>query len=207
MTQRTSLAPGLLLAAPRLGDPNFERSVVLLGQHDEEGALGWVLNGRALSPVGELLREAELVPDGVVLPEREAYLTAARIGGPVSPGSAWLLYRLGEGEELPDPVADAAPTLPVGGRSAVSSSRELIEAVARGEGPPAFRLLLGYAGWGPMQLESEIQQGAWLPVSVELDLLVDPLFGLEPEALWDAAYRVAVGASPMAFNSPEKGSA
>lgn len=49
---RRSLAPGLLLAAPQMGDPNFDRTVVLLARHDDDGALGWVLNGRALSPLG-----------------------------------------------------------------------------------------------------------------------------------------------------------
>ena len=197
MQDSSSLAPGLLLAAPRLGDPNFERSVVLLGQHDEEGALGWVLNGRALATVSDLLRDAELIPSGVVLPSRAEYRTAVRVGGPVSPGSAWLLFRLGEGESVPE------ETLSLGGQNAITSSREIIESVARGDGPPEFRLILGYAGWGPMQLEGEIQQGAWLPARVDLDLL----FELDPDDLWDAAYHLAVGASPMAFNSPSKGSA
>jgi putative transcriptional regulator len=190
------LAPGLLLAAPRLGDPNFERSVVLLGQHSGEGALGWVLNGRPLAPVGQLLRDAELVPSGTVLPATPEYQSQVRVGGPVAPDSAWLLFRNRSGEPLPEEA------LHLGGQSAITSSRGIIESVARGSGPSEFRLLLGYAGWGPMQLEGEIQQGAWLPAPVDLDLLFD----LDPDDLWDNAYRLAVGANPMAF-SAHKGSA
>ena len=195
----TSLAPGLLLAAPRLGDPNFERSVVLLGQHDEEGALGWVLNGRCLASVAEILVDAELVPAGVALPRRREYQGQARVGGPVAPGSAWLLFPVVDGAPLPD------ETMAIGRRNAITSSRDLLAQVARGEGPADFRLILGYAGWGPMQLEGEIREGAWLPAAADLDALL-ALDARNPDELWDAAYHLAVGANPMAFNTP-RGSA
>ena len=84
--------PGLLLAAPRLGDPNFERTVVLLGHHDEGGSLGWVLNGRPLLPVHRILTDADLVPPGVVLPSTPSYAASARVGGPVMAGSVWLVF-------------------------------------------------------------------------------------------------------------------
>src|SRR5512146_250378 len=83
----SSLAPGLLVAAPPLGDPNFARSVVLLAAHGPEGAFGWVVNGRELMSMGELLARAE-VPDAPTdLPGK------VRIGGPVSPEQVWLVYR------------------------------------------------------------------------------------------------------------------
>jgi putative transcriptional regulator len=191
-----SLAPGLLLAAPRLGDPNFVRSVVLLGHHDEEGALGWVLNGEALAPVHRVLRDAGLVPEGFALPEGGAYATSVRLGGPVTPGSAWLLYRKADG------IEPLSGDLSVGEDHAVTCARESIEALASGRGPSWFRLLLGYAGWAPGQLESEIAAGAWLPARLDPSLLLDR----EPDELWDAAYRAA-GTNAFSFTGGNGGSA
>src|SRR5436189_121900 len=82
----------------------------------------------------------------------------------------------------------AAPRL--GDQHAITGAREIIEAIARGEGPTSFRLLLGYAGWGPGQLEGEIGAGAWLPASLDASLL----FAGDAEELWDAAYQTTVGA-------------
>lgn len=198
MTLPSSLAPGLLLAAPRLGDPNFERSVVLLGHHDDDGALGWVLNGRALSSVETILREGDLVPEGITLPDTASYTTPARLAGPVLPGSAWLLFAKAPGSAV------FAGELVLDDSYAISGSREVIEAVARGEGPRTFRLFLGYAGWGPGQLEGEIAAGAWLPAPLDLGVLF-----AEGDAAsqWDGAYRQAVGAGAYSFTTGPRGSA
>ncbi|RYE91597.1 MAG: YqgE/AlgH family protein [Myxococcales bacterium] len=192
----TTLAPGLLLAAPRLGDRNFERTVVLMGHHDHDGALGWVLNGQPLVPVRQLLQEAALVPPGVVLPATPSFDAPACVGGPVMSGSAWLLFE--REPSLPD--YESAHDLGCG--FAVTGARAAIEAVASGQGPRVFRLLLGYAGWGPGQLEGEIGAGGWLPASIDRSLLST----LELDRLWDTAYSLS-GTSPMAFSSPTRGSA
>lgn len=192
----STLAPGFLLAAPKLGDPNFERSVVLMGQHDSSGALGWVLNGRAIVPVRQLLRDASLIPPGVTLPDHPSFDAAARVGGPVMAGSAWLIFE----REPGGPVYDGEHEL--GGSFFATGARAAIEAIARGEGPRVFRLLLGYAGWGPEQLEGEIRAGAWLPADVDHELLRSH----GPEGMWDAAYK-GMGASPFAFTSTARGSA
>jgi putative transcriptional regulator len=197
MGDTAALAPGLLLAAPRLGDPNFARSVVLLGHHDEEGALGWVLNGRAIAPVGQVLADAGLVPEGSAPPSSRWHQAPVRIGGPVMPGVAWLLFHKPVGA----PVFRGE--LALVDDYAVTGDRMLIEAVARGEGPERFRLVLGYAGWGPGQLESEIAAGGWLPAPLDPSLLFD----VEVDALWDAAYRTTVGAHAFSFGSGPKGSA
>ena len=197
MPTEKSLAPGLLLAAPRLGDPNFERSVVLLARHDEDGALGWVLNGRELLPVGTILRNANLVPPGVTLPKGGCYALPARLGGPVMPGSAWVLYRRTEsGAEYDGEHA-------IGVDYVMTSSREVVEAIARKEGPEEFHLFLGYAGWGPEQVEGEIQAGGWLPTDVPggfLDRMTDA-----PDAFWKYAYESSLGVGPMAFTSLRAG--
>ena len=192
----SSLAPGFLLAAPRLGDPNCERTGVLLGHHDEEGALGWVLNGKGLMPVRKILADASLVPPGVTLPHTPSYVAHARIGGPVAQGSVWLIHER-EGEAQPgEGVHD------LGGGFIATGARAAVEAVARGEGPAFFHLVLGYAGWGPGQLDGEIQRGAWLPVDFDPRLLRSHDTG----ALWDEAYR-SVGTTPLAFTSTTRGSA
>src|SRR5205814_2607406 len=124
-----------LLVASRLGDLNFARSVVLLGHHDEDGALGWVLNGKAIAPVGRVLSDAGLVPEGTKPPSGPWHAAPVRIGGPVMPGVAWLLFHKKAGAPL------FRGELPLGDDYAVTGDRALIEAVARGEGPERFRLV------------------------------------------------------------------
>jgi len=194
MAIRRSLAPGLLLAAPRLGDPNFDRTVVLLARHDDDGALGWVLNGRALQPVGELLASAGLVPEGITLPPTAPFVRAARIGGPVSPATGWVLYRRDTGS-LPGAI-DVDDDLAVTGD--MDALRHVLTVQDRD-----FHLLLGYAGWGADQLEGEVKAGVWLPADVDAELVLD----VPPDALWDAAYHRVIGTSPAAFTSTRGGSA
>ena len=189
MLQKSDLAPGLLLAAPSLHDSNFERRVVLLGRHGSEGALGWVINGRELMAVGELLQSSDLVPSGQVIPTSAPFERAACVGGPVAPAAGWLIYR-----RLPESLPGE---IPVGPEIGVSGELAAFSALLGGGGPAMFRLLLGCAGWAPGQLESEISAGAWLPASVDVDLVFDtPLAGI-----WDGAYHRSVGADPAAFTS------
>lgn len=191
-----SLAPGLLLAAPRLGDPNFQRTVVLLGRHEAAGALGWVINGRALKSVRELLTTADLVPEGITLPANASFDAVARIGGPVQSNSGWLAYRRDVSRPLVGEI-DIGPDLAVTGDAGVLG--EMI----RGGDPAAFRFFLGYAGWGPGQLEEEIKEGSWLPAPVNASLVLD----MDVEGLWDAAYKLTVGIAPAAFTSTKRGMA
>ncbi|MBL8681393.1 MAG: YqgE/AlgH family protein [Myxococcales bacterium] len=192
-----SLAPGLLLAAPRLGDPNFEKSVVVLGRHSDEGALGWVVNGEACGVVGELLVDSKLVSDLSKLPKAAAFDREARRGGPVTPNSGWMLYRKrGIDVQIPGEI-------PIGDDVAVTGDADAFRAVLSGAEPRDFYLLLGYAGWGPMQLEREVREGAWLPCELDEELLFD---GSVSE-LWDRAYRRSIGVSPGAFVRSGGGSA
>jgi len=186
----SALAPGLLLAAPPLADPNFERSVVLLSAHGPEGAFGWVLNGHESMALSELLVRTGLVETA------PSIAGSARMGGPVAQDQVWLLYPSGvlptdiEGQE------EVAPGI------TASASRRVLQAVVSGNVPPGLITLTGYAGWGPWQLENEIKQGAWLPTDVTADLV----FGTPPAELWERAYQ-RIGASPMAFTTRTVGSA
>lgn len=191
---RRSLAPGLLLAAPQMGDPNFDRTVVLLARHDDDGALGWVLNGRALEPVGALLTGAGLVPDGVTLPDEGPFARPTRVGGPVSGATGWVLYRRDAGA-LPGEI-DVGDDLAVTGD--LDALRHVMTTRDRD-----FRLLLGYAGWSADQLEGEVRAGVWLPADVDPELVLD----VPADSLWDAAYHRVIGASPVAFTSTRGGSA
>ena len=183
------LAPGLLLAAPRLADPNFEKTVVLLGRCDGEGALGWVINGRELAPVHELLVASELFPAETPLPKGPNFSRVACVGGPVAPATGWLMYR-----RLSVPLPGE---LALHEDLAVTGEAGAFTVLVEGGGPAEFRLVLGCAGWAPGQLENEISEGAWLPAALEPDLL----FETSAERIWDEAYRRAIGAAPAAFTS------
>jgi putative transcriptional regulator len=184
------LAPGLLLSAPPLSDPNFERSVVLLSTHGPEGAFGWVLNGKPSMSFAELLVRARIVdpvPDlaGVV-----------RVGGPVSPEQVWLVYPSGSVPSELEGQLEVAPGI------WASASRKVLESIASSRVPRGLITLMGYAGWAPWQLENEIKVGAWLPTDVNAEIVFDT----PPAELWARAYQ-RVGASPMSFNTRTVGSA
>ena len=191
-----TLAPGLLLAAPALTDPNFTRAVVLLGHHDEDGALGWVLNGRSVGSARRVLQQAELVPGDVSLPRIGAYARDVRLGGPVEAGTAWLVYRKRAGA----PVFEGE--LDLGDDLVLTGARDVVESVARAEGPSDFRLVLGYSGWGAGQLEREIASGDWLPAPLDSNLLLDA----DPDAIWDLAWRSTGVGHALTFGGTHKGS-
>lgn len=158
--------------------------------------MGWVVNGQALESVHLLLEHAGLVPGGVALPQTASFDAIARIGGPVQAHSGWLLYRRDPARAMPGEI-DVGPDL------AVTGDVSVFDGVLRGGEPKRFRLWLGYAGWGPGQLESEVQQGAWLPVPVDAELV----FNEPGEKLWEAAYERSIGTGPGAFTSTRRGSA
>ena len=182
------LAPGLLLAAPSLRDPNFMHSVVLLGRAGEEGALGWVVNGRELMSVRELLTSSDLVPASQSIPDTPSFASAVRVGGPVAPAAGWLIYR-----RLPQPLPGE---ITVGADLGVTGELAAFSALLAGRGPADFRMLLGCAGWAPGQLEAEIGAGAWLPAAVTPALVMDA----QAAFVWDEAYHLAVGTEPAAFS-------
>jgi putative transcriptional regulator len=185
-----SLAPGFLIAAPPLGDPNFDRSVVLLAAHGPDGAFGWVINGRELMTLGELLVRAEVTESA---PEVAG---SVRVGGPVSQEQVWIVYRSDER------FAEIEGQFQVGAGVTASASRKVLEAIASGTVPESLVALVGYAGWAPSQLEQEISRGAWLPSDLEASLV----FVVPRDKLWQKAYERA-GVTPIAFTSRTVGSA
>jgi putative transcriptional regulator len=155
-----SLRGKLLIASPTLLDPNFERTVVLIADHDEEGAIGVVLN----RPSGTTV--AETVPELVEVAGGEALV---HVGGPVQEGALIVLA------EFSDPAAAASIVVAdVGLVSASAETADLPAAVRRA------RVYAGHAGWGPGQLEREVEEEAWI---VEAPLPAE-LFPSDPETLW-----------------------
>jgi putative transcriptional regulator len=167
-TSFPSLANHFLVAMPELKDPNFYQTVTLICQHDEDGALGVVINrpieSLALHDVlSQLELEVKTAP-----PSRPAPVYA---GGPVHNELGLVLHEgLGEWQS----------TIPVGEHMGLTSSRDVLESIADGTGPQNALLSLGYAGWGAGQLESEIHQNSWLTVEAQPDLV----FATPPHERW-----------------------
>lgn len=159
-----SLRGHLLIAGPSLLDPNFWRTVVLVGDHSEEGALGIVLNRSSETPVEEALPELTLLAED---------LGAVHVGGPVQPSAVVVLA------DFVDP--DAAETLVLDSVGFLPSE---IEPNTLGELRRA-RVYAGYAGWGPGQLDGELEEGSWIvePARPE-DVFTD-----DPESLWSDVLR------------------
>lgn len=174
-----SLAPTLLLAMPQMQDPNFSRTVVLLCKHEEEGAMGLVLNRRTDTRASTLI---ELDPP----PAGDSGLDIW-VGGPVEPQRGWIL--LGYHPGAPESV-----TVCEGLYLSASSDvlRRLIE--GQSERNAEHRFLLGYAGWGGGQLDSELAASAWLTADVSKQLI----FGTPPERMWETAIR-SLGVDPYAL--------
>jgi len=187
LERATGLVPGLLVAAPSLRDPNFDGSLVLMASHTPEGALGFVLNRPAPVKAGDVL---QAVDPALRAAARSAGRDAVPVllGGPVQPERLWILWRPGA---VPTEEGDyaASSTLAVGG------SRALLESLALdGEAGP-YQLVLGYAGWGPLQLEKEVAAGAWVPAPLQEDLVFDVAF----EERWQLAVR-RLGIDPGGFS-------
>ena len=183
---RTTLSRHLLCAVPQLQDPNFERSVVLMLEHNSQGALGLVLN----NPLPNLIAE---VADGLSLEWMGDEEETVRLGGPVEPMKGWIVHD----QATWDPTADEI--LP--GVYLTTSLDPVTSAGRCTIGAPGshFLFLLGYAGWHPAQLEGEIAAGSWVAVPMTEDgaLGVSPrwLFDTDPEDMWDSALR-SLGVDP-----------
>jgi putative transcriptional regulator len=171
----SNLAPGFLVAAPSLLDPNFQRTVVLLVDHRDEGSLGFVLN----RPADDRLR-AMLGPLGLEAAPEEVNDSLVLVGGPVAPNTGWLVFEQG------GPAVSASDIVRISDKVAVSASRDLLEALVRHKGPERMALMLGYSGWGPGQLDAEIQQGSWIPIDFSDKIIFDTPI----EERWAAALRL-----------------
>jgi putative transcriptional regulator len=166
-----SLAGQLLVAAPSMGDPRFDRTVILMVAHDQNGALGIVVN-RLIGerPIATLLQR---------LGETDTSSVAGNVrvfsGGPVQPGVGFVIHSTDYRR---------AQTLAIDARVAVTSSREILRDIGSGSGPKQSLIAFGYAGWGPGQLEGEMKNRVWVTAPVEPRLI----FEEDRDKLWEAVF-------------------
>lgn len=160
----------LLIAMPTMGDPRFSQSLIYVCAHTSEGAMGLVLNRPIVKPsFDELLKQLDVAP---LPPARRIRLCA---GGPVDNARGFVLHTadwVGEG------------SLRVNDTVALTASLDVLKVIAEGGGPREGILALGYAGWGPGQLDEEIQHNSWLSVSADENLV----FGQDDDTKWRRAF-------------------
>lgn len=179
----SSLTASLLIAMPQLQDPNFERTVMMIVQHDDEGTFGLVLNRPVDMSARELCAALDMHWGG----DPEAPL---HWGGPVQPQTGWMLFAHTDVSAASvDEEVEADSTALCDGIF-FAGSLNVLRTVA--EDPPGdVRLFLGYAGWGPGQLEGEMAQGVWLTAPTSREAVFD----VEPDSMWDYVVR-SLGIDP-----------
>lgn len=179
-TETTNLAQHLLCAVPQLVDPNFVRSVVFIVEHSERGAFGLVINHRLPTTIAEFAEAVTMKWDGP--PD-----LGLRLGGPVEPVRAFLLHDQAEWDPLAEDVAPGAYLT-----ASLEGVRRNGDDRFGGSGRN-YLVFLGYAGWGPGQLESEMAQGSWMAVPLREPQSPGPgvpvpwLFASDPETMWHEA--------------------
>lgn len=162
------IANQLLIALPALADPHFARSVALICQHDADGAMGVVINRASEYTLGEVFEQM-----GIDCGDATMRAQVVLAGGPVHPERGFVLHD-GDGWDS---------SLGIGTQLSVTTSRDILEAMARGQGPQHATVALGCAGWGAGQLEYELVENSWLTAPVAADVL----YSLPLEARWQAA--------------------
>jgi putative transcriptional regulator len=145
-----------------MADPNFSRSLTFICEHNERGALGIVVNRPIEVTLGALFEQVDISLDDAALASTQVYF-----GGPVQFDHGFVLHR---------PVGAWKSTLPVGDIG-LTTSRDILEALASGSGPKEHVVALGYAGWAAGQLEDEIKRNGWLTVKANPDVI----FAVAPE--------------------------
>ncbi len=161
-----------LIAMPTLVDPNFERTVVYICEHNDKGAIGLVINRSTELTLARLFDKIELKLE--IAPWKDAPVF---FGGPVQTERGFVLH---------SPAGNYSSSLTVSDEIALTTSKDVLEAVASGAGPEKLFVTLGHSGWGGGQLESEIVQNAWLTVAANPEII----FETPVEQRFDAALKL-----------------
>jgi len=173
MTQATPLTGKLLIAMPAMGDPRFEHAVVFLCAHSEDGAMGLIVN----KPTDDVTL-TDLLEQLSIEALPGARRMKVHFGGPVEAGRGFVLHS-------PD-YESSISSLRVDERFRMTATLDVLEEFARGAGPARALMALGYAGWGPGQLEAELAQNAWLTCEATPELVFSPDDG----GKWQAALKL-----------------
>jgi putative transcriptional regulator len=157
--QKVNLTQHFLIAMPSMADPHFAKSLTYVCEHNDQGALGVVVNRPIEMNLHALLEQVSIAPE-----EETFKAIPVHFGGPVQIDRGFVLHT---------PVGEWQSTLAVSSDIGLTTSRDILEAVARGEGPRQMLVTLGYAGWAPGQLEHELAQNAWLTVQASPEIIFD----------------------------------
>ena len=160
-----------LIAMPGMADPRFSKSLTFICEHTAQGAIGLIVNKPIELTLAKLFDQVEisLPPDKIGLRE-----TNVLFGGPVLVDRGFVLHQ---------PLGDWNSTLKVNDDTGLTTSKDILEAISQGRGPERILVTLGYAGWGPGQLEDELGRNGWLSIRADTDLM----FGLPYSARLTAA--------------------
>ena len=170
MTGTVNLTNHFLIAMPTMTDPHFAHTLTYVCEHNPEGALGIVINKPIEMTLSALFEQIE-----IALPDPDLRETPVHFGGPVQVDRGFVLHR---------PLGNWQSTLAISDGMGLTTSKDVLEAVGRGEGPQDMFISLGYAGWSAGQLEQELAQNAWLTVEADPSVLFElPAEGRLPAAM------------------------
>lgn len=157
--QNVNLSQHFLIAMPAMADPHFSKTLTLICEHNDQGALGVVVNRPIEMNLYNLLQQVSIPPDSDSFKSIPVHF-----GGPVQVDRGFVLHT---------PLGRWQSTLAVSPEIGLTTSQDILQAVARGEGPRQMLVTLGYAGWAPGQLEHELSQNAWLTVHATAEVLFE----------------------------------
>jgi putative transcriptional regulator len=169
MLAMTTLTNNFLIAMPSMRDPSFKRGVAFLCQHSEDGAMGLLVNRLSEYRLGDVLAQMNLSTSSAEIAD-----SPVLIGGPVQPERGFVLHTPHGGWESSFKISDSI---------CVTTSRDILAAMAEGRGPERALVTLGYSGWGAGQIETELKENAWLTADANEHILFDTPI----EQRWDAA--------------------
>ncbi|MEM7068921.1 MAG: YqgE/AlgH family protein [Pseudomonadota bacterium] len=161
-----SLCGKFLIAMPDMGDSRFDRSVVYICAHSEEGAMGFIVNRTMPTPsITEFFTQLEIITETekITVPDTVSS-KSMHVGGPVEPGRGFVLHTA---------EFESSSTVEVRDNICLTATLEILRAIATGKGPQQAILALGYAGWAPGQLEDEISSNGWLTVDATEHILFE----------------------------------
>src|SRR5215471_18467333 len=169
MLATTTLTNHFLIAMPSMRDPSFKRGVAFLCQHGEEGAMGLLVNRLSEYRLGDVLAQMNLSSTSAEVGDAPVL-----IGGPVQPERGFVLHA---------PCGQWESSFKISESICVTTSRDVLAAIAAGDGPRDALVTRGYSGWSAGQIETELKENAWLTVPAEERILFSTLL----EQRWEAA--------------------
>jgi putative transcriptional regulator len=190
MTSPKFLDGQILIAMPGMGDPRFDKSLIFLCAHSESGAMGIMVNKTApMMFFSDLLDQLKIVPSGEIRELSASVLNLPVLfGGPVEQFRGFVLHSTD--------YFTQSTSLPINNGVALTATVEILQAIARGDGPSKVTLALGYSGWVAGQLENEMQHNGWLFCDADDDLL----FGADNDGKYVRALR-KIGVDPLMLSS------